>query len=383
MIRVTDRAEFKAPTPALRIQWLDGVRALAAIYVMLHHIWLGVYPQFPHDGGPWIVGWLLYGHLGVAVFIVVSGYSLMLQPLRHGGELNNGSKRFFRDRAWRILPPYWVSLGLSVFIVNVITSPRSGGFVGVKGVVVHGLLLQDIIGSTNPNGAFWSIAVECQIYLLFPLLLWLVRRKGVATAAAVTTTLVTVGHLLAARVALFQRINNLTPQLLILFVLGMAAASPSVQSRFAGRSLALSAGLWTVLIATIAALGPVTTVARYFWIDIAAGFVVGVTFIQLTQRPRALPARALSTRPLVEVGHLSYSLYLIHAPVLGIVYDYVVRPSTRTAEAAFLLSLVLAVPACMLSAYCFYRLFERPFLRRRSWQAWKEVLPTRESFSFS
>src|ERR1700760_753689 len=87
-----------------RVLWLDGVRGAAAMFVVFHHMWLAVWPAFPSNIGPWWLGWLLYGHLAVAIFIVVSGFSLALAPLSNGGRLRGGTRRFIRRRAGRILP---------------------------------------------------------------------------------------------------------------------------------------------------------------------------------------------------------------------------------------------------------------------------------------
>src|SRR4051794_20459596 len=83
-----------------RIPWLDGVRGFAALFVVLHHMWLRAWPAFPRDEGPWYLSWLLYGHLAVAVFIVVSGFSLAIAPLNAGGRFVGGVGRFIRRRAW-------------------------------------------------------------------------------------------------------------------------------------------------------------------------------------------------------------------------------------------------------------------------------------------
>ena len=88
-----------------RVPWIDGIRGAAALFVVLHHIWLTTWPGFPPDNGPWWLGGLLYGHMAVAVFIVVSGFSLALVPMRNGWKLPGGVKRFVRRRAWRIIPP--------------------------------------------------------------------------------------------------------------------------------------------------------------------------------------------------------------------------------------------------------------------------------------
>jgi len=81
-----------------------------------------------------------------------------------------------RRRAWRILPPYWAAIAVSVALVMLV-SLRTHDALSWKGVVAHFFLVQDLVEVGSPNGAFWSIAVEWQLYWIFPLLLLL--RAGV------------------------------------------------------------------------------------------------------------------------------------------------------------------------------------------------------------
>ena len=124
--------------------------------------------SLPAQRGPTWAGWLVPGQLGVVVFIVVSGYSLSVRPARHGGRLPEGKWGFARRRAWRILPPYWAALIFSTLVVNLVLAQRAGVTVDLKSFLVNALLVQDIFSNTTPNGAFWSIAIEAQIYLIFP-----------------------------------------------------------------------------------------------------------------------------------------------------------------------------------------------------------------------
>ena len=160
------------------------------MFVVLHHIWLTSWPSFPHITGPWWLGWLLYGHMAVAVFIVVSGFSLALAPMRNGGALPGGVRRFLRRRAWRILPAYWAALILSVPVTALLLSPDLGPGAAARSLGVHGLLLQDVVGSEAPNGALWSIAIEWQIYFVFPLILLVARRTSLDIAVMITALVV-------------------------------------------------------------------------------------------------------------------------------------------------------------------------------------------------
>ena len=67
-----------------RLVGLDGVRGLAALFVVLHHCYLMSYPGYPRNTGPSWLAWLLYGHLAVVVFIALSGFSLAVAPARRG-----------------------------------------------------------------------------------------------------------------------------------------------------------------------------------------------------------------------------------------------------------------------------------------------------------
>jgi peptidoglycan/LPS O-acetylase OafA/YrhL len=351
---------------------LDGLRALAAWYVVVHHIWLASYHSFPVNDGPWILGWLIYGHFAVATFIVVSGYSLTMVPARNQLRLPRGSKGFAKARAWRILPPYWLALAYSMLVVDLVTAPRAGGIVGAKSLLVHGLLLQDVVGSTSPNGTFWSIAVECQIYLLFPLMLWCARRLGAAVTVGTTAALVVVAHELAAWVPAFSRIDHLTPQFLALFAFGALAAAWSRNETPPARLPAwVGGGSLILLVVAVAVAGPRFVTSQYFWVDLAFGAIVASVFVQLAIRPGCLAVRVLSGRLISSAGHRSYSVYLVHAPLLAVLYLYVATPARLSTTLTFAIMSAMGLPVTAAVSEAFFRLCERPFLLRRSWAAWR------------
>jgi peptidoglycan/LPS O-acetylase OafA/YrhL len=355
--------------PAQRVHWLDGVRALAAMYVVIHHFWLASYPVADVNTGPWFLGWLLYGQMAVAVFIVVSGYSLSLKPARSGFVLppSGGVRTFLARRAWRILPPYWAALLFSALIVGLWIGRSTGQHVTAKAVVVHALLLQDVVSSSTINGTFWSIAVEWQIYLVFPLLLVLARWKGPRIAALIGAAVVVLAHVLAGLVPAFSPIDNVTPQFLALFAFGMAAAAVGTSSQ---RTAKIAAVCGAVILAGFLAvcvfLGSAYVVGHYFEFDLAVGLAVALIFAAITAGGLGRVRRALGCRTLVVLGAFSYSIYLIHTPLLGIVYYSVARPLHFRAGEAFAVLLLIALPVILLVSYAFYRVFERPFIEHRS-----------------
>jgi peptidoglycan/LPS O-acetylase OafA/YrhL len=352
-----------------RVQWLDGVRGLAAMFVVVHHIWLTAWPSdAPTNPGPWWLGWLLYGHMAVATFIVVSGFSLALAPMRSGGTLSGGVRRFLRRRAWRILPAYWAALLLSIVIMAVFLQPEVGpGAIG-RTTAVYGLLLQDAVGSANPNGALWSIAVEWQIYFVFPLILLVGRRTSVVTAVSITAVAVLLAHAAAGLGGPFEKINGLTPQFLALFALGVLAVwlgrgdrPERLRRPLAGVALA-TLGSFVLLAAT---QGSEWMVARYFWMDLLFG-VGAASLLAVTYAGGLASARrVLASRALMWLGLFSYSIYLIHDPIVGVLDKYAFGPMDVSPLATFGLSLALGVPVVLAFCYGFHLLFEAPFLRQR------------------
>jgi peptidoglycan/LPS O-acetylase OafA/YrhL len=358
----------KRPAPP-RVHWLDGVRGLAALFVVVHHMWLRVWPGFPRNDGPWWVGPLLYGHLAVAVFIVVSGFSLALAPMGNDMELRGGTRTFIRRRAWRILPAYWAALVFATVISFGVLSHLPAPTVA-KGFVVHGLLLQDAIGSVTPNGAFWSIAVEWQIYFVFPLILLLARRISLEAAVAATAAVVLGAHFLARTGAPFDKLDHLTPQFLALFAFGVLAMGAARRGQWVRRGFA------AVAIATIGAVvlgaavqGSTWLVPRYFWVDLVFGTgiacVLGVMYMGGAQWLRG----ALTSRVCLRLGLFSYSLYLVHAPLIGLIHKYAIAPYDLSALEQFAVLIAVGLPLILLFAYGFHLLFEAPFLRSRSWSA--------------
>src|SRR5205085_2860984 len=135
-----------------RLAGLDGVRGLAALFVVMNHVFLRAFPGYPVDRAPFWAGWFIYGRFAVVVFIVLSGFSLALSPSRRDWRLD-GVSRFVRRRARRILPAYWAALAFSLAVAWLVARPPGQGVPDAKSVLVNGLLVQNIVGAPSPNRA--------------------------------------------------------------------------------------------------------------------------------------------------------------------------------------------------------------------------------------
>lgn len=353
---------YAAPDGRLHLSAVDGLRALAALFVVAHHIHRTLWgPHAPPPGIRPFVSPLLYGHYAVSVFIVISGFCLMLPVIRADGILRGGAVRFFRRRAMRILPPYYCAIAFVALFAD--------HDISKKQLLTHLFLVHNLWASTYSgiNGAFWSIAVECQIYLLFPLLVLLWRRWG-----PMPTTLLAVlagyGGWYALRGSTHA---GLTPHFLALFTLGMLGATIA-SSPLAHWRLWREKPIWTAgalvcagaLCAVNALDGPRIEASGWASADAIAGLGAMCLLVAVSRPAPNIMQRLLSAPLLVWIGMFSYSLYLIHWPLLGIFYGYLHGRFHRGDAFTVVAMFLVAVPLIVIIAQRFYVICELPFIRR-------------------
>ena len=166
-----------------------------------------------------------------------------------------------------------------------------------KSVVVNGLLVQNIVGAPSPNGAFWSIAVEAQLYVLFPLLLLIVRRWSALVMVATVTLVVAIVGIVGPHISRLDTfVIQSPPDLAALFAVGVLSAG-IVCASTARRSwpwpwLALAAAV--PVMATIWWQGSVWTLDHLFWVDLALGPAIACLLAGLATgrpAPAVAPAR--------------------------------------------------------------------------------------------
>ncbi len=364
---------MSAPLKTSHRAYLDGLRAVAALWVVLSHLWIGEFGMNAHRG---ILGratnWTLYSHLAVDIFIVLSGFCLILPVARDGGTLRGGAWVFFGRRARRILPPFYAALALSlpVFLALQAVPHRPVRFL-LLALGANIFLLQDMFLRLNIfNGPFWSIGVEWRIYFLFPLMVWGVARwgwGGVLLGAALLG-----GGLTLALFHWHPEMILACPWYLLLFTIGAWAGYQSEMPKgsFSSRRI------WAALAALSAAC-----LTRLLWqhpitpqggsdfglhmpmIDTAAGLLTASCLFLMGRASAPVPV--LSWRPLAALGTFAYSLYLTHMPALTLLRHGLAAwlpletPLMKAALTAACLPGVIGL------AYLFFLACERPFLRRR------------------
>jgi peptidoglycan/LPS O-acetylase OafA/YrhL len=296
--------------------------------------------------------------------------------MRNNEQLRGGVSHFVSRRAWRILPAYWAALILSMLITAYLLRPDLGAMEVSKSLAVHGLLLQDVVGSQTPNGAFWSIAVEWQIYFVFPLILLVGRKWSLNAAVILTIVAVLIAHTVAGLGTPFSKLNELSPQFLALFalgVLGVKLGRTGENAKLRRWLGAVAVAALLVVIASAILHGSEWMVARFFYVDLVFGLFVACALYLLFTGGAVAPRRLLTSRKMLRLGLFSYSIYLIHAPIIALLNKYVIGSLGISALAKFGLLLVVAVPLVLLLSYAFHLLFEAPFLRHRGMRALREI----------
>ena len=303
---------------------LDGIRALAVLVVIAYHL----------DLGPWRGGFV-----GVEVFFVVSGFlitSLMIEERAHTGRVDLRS--FWIRRARRLLPALGVMLmAVTIWAVLAEESLVAGLRRDLLPALGYVSNWWQIFGTESTYFSsedtpllrhLWSLAVEEQWYLIWPVVFGLLaartaRRSRLAAGLAAASLSVMILTALASIGADADRVNALYLSTVTRssgLVLGAAAALvwrpwTGRQDRVSPRVLAAGGTLASVVLVIGAMTLTVSGLALYRG-GLAVVTMASVVLVAVAVHPRNGPVGAvLGWRPLVEVGRRSYGWYLWHWPI--------------------------------------------------------------------
>jgi peptidoglycan/LPS O-acetylase OafA/YrhL len=352
---------------ASRLEYIDGLRALAALWVALHH---AIETSVPATMlkvavvGP-VVATLFFGQFPVMVFLMLSGFCLYYPCVRKNParpEFSNW-RTFIRRRWTRIAPPY---LWAGAFCLPLVAFPalNVGKWFDVStldpGVITSHLLLFHNLIPTHAmkiDYPMWSIGLEWQLYLLFPLMVWAFRRTG-----AVVTLAVTLFIAAAIRVTYHQLPLPIGAVLrdgpfsyLEIFAVGMLAAALAISGQ-------IILPRWALALVVLAGLAILRLGSGNGLVHDLATAVAFFAVLQLALDPAGRVARVLSAPWLVRIGLFSYSIYLVHAPLLHLSW-FTLRQLGLSDDLNFVVLAVICLPLIVVASYAFHCVFERPFMR--------------------
>lgn len=366
-----------------RLDYIDVLRAVAVLAVFGVHIWgywldspLKAAHAFTPEG--LVLRLISLGAFGVDLFIVISGFCLAY-PLLKGTDRTSPPRRlktgaFYKRRAFRILPAYYAAL-LVIFLVELIPAAQHdlvASPVTLWDLVTHALLIQTWFPSTIGaiNGPFWSIALEVQLYLVFPLLLVGVRKFGFVRTLLGTMVLSLIWFGLTAlwvhhglQHTFGPDLSKELPARWFEFMFGVGAARLVT----APRKHDLRIGIAAVVVGVPLALGAESlnsNLGRAFgWGLLAVGMVLLGSFV---------PHRFILGNPIgrgfQKLGVISFSFYLIHQPVLLLLAPLVSRMHLGRMEVV-LLGFTVGVAITAAIAKVFFTFVEKPFLVRGGMRA--------------
>lgn len=342
-----------------RIGGLDTLRGLAALAVFVCHgaaYWSKL--NLPHS----LVALTQVGAHGVDVFVVLSGFVLMLPLVGAGRALN--VNQFYGRRFFRILPAYWVALAFAALLA----AGPSWRFVVARpatpyDVVVHVFGLQTVLVPvmSSINGSLWSVSLELSLYLIFPAAVIALQRFGGPVVAIGSVVLAAVWASLGAVLRVegpfrgFVGDPHTLPIRLMQFAIGMALApilaarvgQPVGRGRRMAALLSASAG---VVLATIGSTLEIAMVPGLLLWGLAGGALVWCF---------AEYGYSSLLRAADHAGARAFSFYLVHQPLLLILAPLVyMLPGPGPVVLVY--GGVGALLVVSVAAEALYRFVERP-----------------------
>lgn len=326
----TAEAQILALSTVQKYRLLDPARGLAALAVVFFH--RGVIPLYIHP-----LDWLVrYGQVGANIFFVISGYVIYQSMERRSVEGVAGCWTFIKKRCRRIYPPFWASLIIS-FLVSIFILRQHYTLKDYLGTLTLTFM---VIGARAPQVIYWTLALEEQFYALMTVLIVPVFNR-VSVILVLLSTPLAIGRN-------FGRLSNwffdaALPSHWFEFELGILVYF--ILHRKVSRIISLPVFV-ALLISGL--FGNSRTIAPG---------IFAVLIIVAYQFDATLAAMKLLA-PVRWLGLVSYSLYLVHLPIL-IFHDAVfVRFHIDHEYLKYFSGLV----AVLVGTVAFFWLFERPFL---------------------
>jgi peptidoglycan/LPS O-acetylase OafA/YrhL len=312
-----------------RLSFIDALRGLAALGVVFYHIEDANHIPTLEARLPWIGYFLEYGHFGVPIFFVLSGFVIALSLDGRPMGLSTVG-RFMIRRSIRLDPPYWVAIAIALAVV--FAKEGTLGSFSLSQIVAHLFYMQELLGYREISIVFWTLTFEFQFYLTYSLLMCS-PRQDIALRAAIAVSLLWPLHILPV----------LAPGLFLHLWHGFLLGVCAYWTLKKGFPLPIFFG-YTLIVGVFG--GAFSTACA----------LTGSLIVIVGLRNQL---DSLNWRWIQGLGAISYSLYLIHSPVTGATFRIAHRLSNESgvSEAVWwAISLVL----CISAAALMWWMIERP-----------------------
>ncbi|MCF0055165.1 acyltransferase [Dyadobacter sp. CY356] len=361
--------------------FLDGIRGICAIYIALYHAQLFTGYGLETSDLPLFLRpisyFLSFGHYSISVFIVLSGFCLTIPVVKSNDKkLRGGFFAYIKRRAFRILPPYYCALSLFLLLIAILpilqlkqdTAWDSKIPIDQGSVVSHILLVHNLSEDwfLKIDGPMWSVATEWQIYFIFPLLIILWNRFGIITSSLFATVIGFIPYIILPKSNNFYWAH---PWYVGLFASGMMAAVV-VFSNNDKVSQIRKFFNWHVLGTISMVLLPIIVVVTKFLyilplilVETICGYLISIIIMKYTineieNKPKSIVSQVLCSKFAIAFGTFSYSIYLIHSPILGLINLIFLKVPMGIAT-RFLFMTTIATSIALSISYLFYYTVER------------------------
>lgn len=346
---------------------LQGLRGIAVLFVIVSHFLIA--PAFP------AFGFLELGFWGVNIFFVLSGFlitEILLRDIYQGDGVKTTLRKFYFRRTLRIFPIYYLTLVL-LYIFNVADTRAVAPYTFTYTVNLVNAYKSEF---SIPVSHFWSLCVEEQFYLLWPLLLFVFRRWhlglilfmiaiGVFNRAAFVTS----GIIPPADV-IWETTSCFDCLALGALLAWMKTTRPELLRRVLLRTyyIGIAAALACIFISYTFHKGtPIFAIWGRLLSGVAGFYLIGAGAVNL----RSVFSKTFNSTGLAFFGNISYGLYVYHWIIYVLIadslMDYVVKtfPGTLLQYNKHLVVFFVCVSLTVFIAYLSYKLIEVPIMRLR------------------
>jgi peptidoglycan/LPS O-acetylase OafA/YrhL len=343
------------PIETKRLHYLDALRGLAAMSVLVYHYTLDLANQNALHGADagfaqFIGDTLNLGKYGVVLFFLISGYIIPNSLGPTGDRIG----RFCISRFFRLYPLYWLAIAAGVFL----PWPDLDQSFSVATIIANITMLQGYMGEPDVVGTAWTLQIELTFYGCCVLLAAMHRMTSPRACALISAGFLAAAFALAvARNLLVMKLPLALPLALSLMFFGTLWRQATLEGVGYAKDLIpwLLSGI-VVMIFLISIVGYNHDFGYHErWQPYVTCYLLAIlTFVLCTTRV------LLTWRPLIWLGEISYSVYLLHRIVASAAYRV-----GFTAKAIPLDPLVYVVALAVLVILCAwatYRLVEQPFV---------------------